>query len=1245
MARSLRFWLTLGLSAVVGVAIVAVVAVLLGVLLPRLNDQVENSNRTLGVALSRQVDDFLRGSAAALERVAAEIDAQPDSTPERTRVIIDTLTHAHAPLDALYVLDASARVVDVGLPLERRQRRDELLGLDFSARGFVKAVRPAGSVLWSDSYLSQRGKIVVAATVPLRGKAALTTPERWTLVGEIDLERLSDHIAELGEAATVLPIILDRLGQVVAHPDAGAATRQENLGYLPLVQAGLAGRFATERFSLAGREYIGTVTPIGASGWLTLVAQPTESAFATMHSTLQAIAAGVAAAFALALLSAYLYGRALVRRVADFSRHVQAIADGDYAAPLPSSRALELANLALSMRRMANAILDREVALADSEERYRALFSDAPLAYQSIDAASLRLVEVNDAWLALLAYRRDEVIGRPITDFLDQRSLPILVETFPKFITDGRIDELMCDLRQKNGKVLTVLINGRIHRGPQGQARTHCILTDITERQRLEQARLQAEALLRHQAERALAMLELPKAAEQMDEAAFLQHGLEVAERLTGSQTSFLCFVNPDQRTFESITWSRDPCRGNPTAPADPLATAALQGIWAEALEQRGAILCDQPPAGLEGLWPAAGAGIERLISVPVIEGGVGRMLLGVGNKAEPYCEHETETARLIGQDIWRIVNQRRAEDAQRLAASVFSASTSGICIAAADQRIVSINPALTAITGYSSDEIIGQTPKLFSSGRQRIAFYREMWNCISVRGVWRGEIWNRRKNGEVFPAWLTITAVRNGDGVVTHYIGSFYDITERKRSEEHINFLAHHDPLTRLPNRTLLDNRIRQAIARSRCNDDHTAVFFLDLDRFKLINDTLGHDTGDRLLARIAELLTEVLRETETVARLGGDEFIIVVPGLTDVTSAATLAGKVLEVVSSPQIIDERPLHVTPSIGISVYPDDGEDASTLLRNADTAMYHAKERGRNNFQFFTPAMNRVIQERAAIEHDLHSAVERDQFELFYQPQVNCRSGDVTGMEALLRWRHPQRGLISPDRFIPIAEETGLIVGIGEWVLRAACRQARCWRDAGHTDLRIGVNLSARQLQQTDLCEQIVTTLATWQLPPSTLELELTESMLMADTVTATALLHSLAELGIRMTIDDFGTGYSSLAYLKRFPVARLKIDRSFVRDLTTDANDAAIVRAIVAMADSLKMEVIAEGVETVAQLHFLESHGCPEVQGYLFSRPRPAAEFDCFRFDLPPTATDSAAVVKTESPYALLPTPFLPHGE
>ncbi len=1202
----------------VGVAVLALVAVVLGVLLPRLNDQVEAHNKALAVALSRQVDDFLRGSAAELERVASEIDPSRGASRARTRIIIDTLATAHAALDALYLLDASARVVDVGLPPERRQGRDDLLGLDFAARSFFGTGQQSGTVIWSNSYLSQRGKIVVAVTVPLESQAAVAADERWTLLGELDLEQLSEHIGELGRSAAVLPIIIDSLGQIVAHPDASRAARQENLGNVPLVRAGLAGDFGTGLVALDGREQIATVMPIGTSGWLTLVAQPTELAFATVRSTLLAIAGGVAAALALTLLCAYVYGQTLVRRVADFGRHVQAIADGDYLAPLPSSRAEELANLALSMRRMANAIVEREAALAASEEHYRALFSGAPLAYQSVDAQSRQLVEVNDAWLSLLGYRRDEVIGHSIVDFIAERSLPAFTENFAKFVADGRIDDFVVDARRKDGAVISLLVNGRVHQDVNGRLRTHCILTDISERQRVDEARRRSATLLAHQAERALAMLELPKAAEEMDEGEFIQHGLAVAERLTGSRIAFLYFVAADQQTIDSVIWSRATHRGKAASLPDPLCALSLAALWATAMRQRAPVVCNEQAAALTSALPAALAGLTRLISVPVIEGGLGCMMLGVANKAEPYRACEIETMRLLSQDIWRIVNQRRAEQAQRLAATVFSASTSAICITDAEQRIVSVNPALTQITGYTLEEIVGQTPQLFAAADQGQEPGHEMWTQIAAHGLWRGEVRNRRKSGEIFPAWLTITAVKDSAAQVTHYLGSFDDISERKRSEEHINFLAHHDALTRLPNRSLLEDRIRQAIAKSRRDGRRTAVLFLDLDRFKLINDTLGHDTGDRLLARVAESLKGVLRETETVARLGGDEFIIVIPGLANIERAARVAQKVLEVVAAPQRVDERALHVTPSIGISIFPDDGDDVPTLLRNADTAMYHAKECGRNNFQFFTQDMNRAVQERVSIENDLRTAIDEGQFVLFYQPQVDCRSGEVTGMEALIRWLHPRHGLVPPDRFIPIAEETGLIIPIGAWVLREACRQARRWHDAGHDALHISVNLSARQLRQADLGEQIAATLAESGLLPSALELELTESLLMDDPEAASRVLHKLAALGIRMAIDDFGTGYSSLAYLKRFPVSRLKIDRSFVRDLSTDANDAAIVCAIVAMAESLRMDVIAEGVETVEQLRFLEAHGCFAAQGYLFSAARPAAEFDVFRFAVPP---------------------------
>ena len=562
------------------------------------------------------------------------------------------------------------------------------------------------------------------------------------------------------------------------------------------------------------------------------------------------------------------------------------------------------------------------------------------------------------------------------------------------------------------------------------------------------------------------------------------------------------------------------------------------------------------------------------------------------------------------------IAEQRAIEEKLRLAASVFESGAEGVCITDAQQKIVSANRSMSAMTGYSVDEMLGKTPTLFKSGRHDRSFYQQMWQEIALHGHWSGEIWNRRKNGEIHPVWLGITAVRDDGGAITHHIGTFFDISDRKQAEEQIRYLAQHDALTRLPNQTLLLDRMGQALAALRRKECHAGTLLLDLDRFKLVNDTLGHDVGDRLLEQVAARLRDALRETETIARLGGDEFVVFVPEVAGIETLSIIAGKIIEVLSRPYQIGLHELHVTPSIGISVAPEDGDDARALLRNADTAMYHAKNLGRNNFQFFAQTMNLAVQKRLDIENDLRKALERSEFLLHYQPQVDCRTGQVTGMEALIRWQHPQRGLVPPNEFIPVAEETGIIVEIGEWVLQEACRQARRWHDAG-VPLRMGVNLSARQFQQAHLVEQIESAVAAAGIDPRLLELEITEGLLMDDPLAAADLLRQIAAMGIRLAIDDFGTGYSSLAYLKRFPLHRLKIDRSFVRDISTDPNDAAIVNAIVAMAGTLNMEVIAEGVEEAAQLHFLDRAGCSSIQGFFFSKPQPAENFTAFRYDLP----------------------------
>ncbi len=549
------------------------------------------------------------------------------------------------------------------------------------------------------------------------------------------------------------------------------------------------------------------------------------------------------------------------------------------------------------------------------------------------------------------------------------------------------------------------------------------------------------------------------------------------------------------------------------------------------------------------------------------------------------------------------------AEAKVQLAAKVFEHSKEGIMVSDADGNIVSVNHGFTEITGYSQQEVLGKNPALLASGRHDRGFFAAMWESVLTLGSWQGEVWNRRKSGVIYPAWLTITCMRNEAGEVSNYIGIFSDISERKMAEERIQHLAHYDALTDLPNRVLFRDRLEQAIIKSQRSNEKLAVIFLDLDRFKQINDTLGHSVGDRLLQVVATRLLECVRGQDTVSRQGGDEFLVMLPGATP-EGAAMVAQKMLMALAAPCLIDGHDLRVTPSIGISMYPEDAKDIDALVKLADVAMYHAKDLGRNNYQFYTESLNATAFERLSLESGLRMALERNEFLLHYQPQVDLASGRVIGCEALIRWKHPEYGMVSPARFIPVAEESGLIIEIGEWVLREACRQLRAWQDAGHTSLVMAVNMSALQFRKPGLEEVVLKALNDAGVLAQSLELELTESILMHGIDTTLATLQKFAALGLQLSIDDFGTGYSSLSYLKRFPIHKLKIDQSFVRDIATDVNDAAIVRTIVLMAHSLNLRVIAEGVETNEQQAFLREAGCDEIQGYLFSRPLPAEGFE-----------------------------------
>lgn len=569
----------------------------------------------------------------------------------------------------------------------------------------------------------------------------------------------------------------------------------------------------------------------------------------------------------------------------------------------------------------------------------------------------------------------------------------------------------------------------------------------------------------------------------------------------------------------------------------------------------------------------------------------------------------ETADGHRLIQGVFRDIRQRKRNEAElKLAARVFESSQESILITNADSIIVSVNPAFLRMTGYSAAEVIGYNPRLLGSGRHPAEFFAAMRQTLNAEGRWQGEIWNRRKSGEIYPAWLTISVYRGASGEVLNFVGIESDISERHAAQERIRQLAYFDPLTGLPNRRLLQDRAEQALVGAEREGKRVALLFVDLDHFKTINDSLGHSAGDQLLSQVAQRLLGCVRRMDTVARLGGDEFVVLL-GEATLEGTSEVARKILEVVGRPFHIEQHQLGVTPSLGISLFPQDGDDFETLLKHADTAMYRAKESGRNAYRFFASEMNVAALERLQLENGLRQGLARSEFVLHYQPQISVASGRIIGAEALVRWRHKQSGLVSPGRFIPVAELSGLIVPIGEWVLREACRQNRSWQDAGLPAISIAVNISSLQFRGGQLEENVRAALADSGLPSEFLELELTEGIVMGNADETVEILRRLSAMGVKLAIDDFGTGYSSLSYLKRFPIDKLKIDQSFVRDIVSDPDDWAIANAVINLAHSLRLAVIAEGVEHAEQLDMLRLHGCDEVQGYYFSVPLPADEF------------------------------------
>ncbi|MGE5468197.1 MAG: EAL domain-containing protein [Ignavibacteria bacterium] len=635
---------------------------------------------------------------------------------------------------------------------------------------------------------------------------------------------------------------------------------------------------------------------------------------------------------------------------------------------------------------------------------------------------------------------------------------------------------------------------------------------------------------------------------------------------------------------------------------------AALGGLLAAALVATGLLLLVErllrPLREVTAAAESIAAGAREVALPDTGRGDIGALVSAFRHMLENVAAREEDYRRLTGELEDR-VRERTAR--LRLAASVFENTSEGVVVTDEEARIVSVNAAFTEITGYAAEEAIGQKPNLLRSDHHDADFYRAMWKSLLETGRWQGEIWNRRKSGEAFLEWLTINRIPATDGIPCSYVSVFNDITEQRRKDEHIRHLAFHDPLTGLPNRALLLDRLQHAIRRAQRESSRLALLFIDLDRFKGINDTLGHDVGDELLRRVAGRIKARLRGMDTIARMGGDEFVVLLEDIEEPEHCAALAGEIIADVSLPLEIQGHDIRIGTSVGIACFPEDGGDALTLMKHSDTAMYAAKAEGRGIYRFFQAEMMEAANLRLKLETELRHAIANGEFELHYQPKVCAASGSNCGVEALVRWRHPERGLVPPSDFIPVAEESDLILDIGDWVINEACRQSAAWEAQGVTPT-IAINVSAKQLRQESLVERIAAVAEHHGIAPSRLQVEVTESLVMADPKQASALLGRMRAIGVTVAIDDFGTGYSSLSYLRRLPIDVIKIDRSFVMNADRVEEDAQIVRTIVALAQTLKMVVVAEGVETEAQASLLRTLGCDAVQGYLYAKPAPAAE-------------------------------------
>lgn len=923
--------------------------------------------------------------------------------------------------------------------------------------------------------------------------------------------------------------------------------------------------------------------------------------------------------------------------------------------------------------------------LKESKKRFQSLFDNAPMAYQSLDMEG-NIQAVNKAWLALAGVESEEVLGRNIADFLSHKSVETLGIEFPQFVKNKVVSGPIFEFVRPDGEIRIVSVSGQISQDEiSGELRTHCLLNDVTEKEKNQQAIRESEERFRkifEQSPYAMAYVEFSGDLIGINQEFIDQFGYKPEEISSFDAWVNRVHPNPVYREKARTNWlaSVDEARAKnerirpqeyvinckngqrKTVRASGIVTeqgflAILQDITEQkrasaALKDSAETYFGVITTARDGFWivdrkgkfrdvneaylKMSGYSREELMEMSISdveavetpeitrrriqtieeEGGQTFLSKHKRKNGEIY-DVEVNATYWPGGDgrffaFIRDVTQRLKRDEEiRQAATVFASTTEGVMITDKRGIIQRVNNAFCTLTGYSESEVVGHQPSILQSGRHDRLFYEQMWKSLTEKGSWQGEVWNRRKDGTTYPELLSVNAVYDEGRNVSHYVGVFADITHLKESEQELAYLAHHDMLTGLPNRLMIQSQLEQSLGVAQREDKKLALLLLDLDRFKDVNDSFGHASGDELLQQIADALRERLRQADLISRMGGDEFAILLDDIKHVEDAGVVADDIIKHLSRRwQLSNGREVAVGVSVGISLFPAHSADASSLLQHADAALYRAKSEGRGRFHYFTEELTIDARHRLELEARLMNAVSDNQLEVYFQPQLDIQSGTIIGAEALVRWNDPEKGLVMPGQFIALAEQTGIITDIGLFVLRQSCIQLKKWLDQGYSPITLAVNLSPVQLRHGDVYRLIEDVLADTGLSPQFLELEITESALMDREQESIELLQKLRSLGVRIAIDDFGTGYSSLAYLKKFPLDVLKIDKSFVDDIPSDKDDMVIASTIVAMGHNLGIRVLAEGVETEEQLEFLRSKDCHCYQGYLSSPPVPAADFE-----------------------------------